>query len=382
MMYRLDRPNKRLLRLETTSLAEQRLKERSDLQEWIANDPGVLGEDLLIIQKEFAGFDSTNERLDLLALDRDANLVVIENKLDDSGRDVTWQALKYASYCSRLSRENVREMYQDHLQHQGAPDSATELLANFLDVENIDQVEFNKGVSQRIILVARSFRREVTSTVMWLLNYGVRLQCIKVTPYLVDEELILGFEQIIPVRDTEEFMIGLAEKNREELSDRVRESRGLELAFRFWQHALPELQRVNLYVNTNPQRSMAITMPSGFGGLTFNLVIGLTASRSEVYISRSSKQENKAIFEYLYAKRAEIERAFGGQLTWSRLDDRTASRIRHDIDRGLDDESAWNEIIAFFVDSMSRLHSAISPYVESSAEQVRNMAPIDDLQSE
>lgn len=210
----------------------------------------------------------------------------------------------------------------------------------------------------------------------------MRLQCIKVTPYLVDEELILGFEQIIPVRDTEEFMIGLAEKNREELSDRVRESRGLELAFRFWQHALPELQRVNLYVNTNPQRSMAITMPSGFGGLTFNLVIGLTASRSEVYISRSSKEENKAIFEYLYAKRAEIERAFGGQLTWSRLDDRTASRIRHDIDRGLDDESAWNEIIAFFVDSMSRLHSAISPYVESSAEQVRNMAPIDDLQSE
>lgn len=30
----------------------------------------------------------TRECLDLLALDKDGNLVIIENKLDDSGRDV------------------------------------------------------------------------------------------------------------------------------------------------------------------------------------------------------------------------------------------------------------------------------------------------------
>jgi RecB family endonuclease NucS len=41
----------------------------------------------LIIQKEFAGFGDTKERLDLLALDKKGKLVVIENKLDDSGRD-------------------------------------------------------------------------------------------------------------------------------------------------------------------------------------------------------------------------------------------------------------------------------------------------------
>ncbi len=64
--------------------------------------PESLGEELLIIQKEFDGFDETRERLDLLALDKQGSLVVIENKLDDSGRDVVWQALKYASYCSSL----------------------------------------------------------------------------------------------------------------------------------------------------------------------------------------------------------------------------------------------------------------------------------------
>jgi hypothetical protein len=45
--------------------------------------PLVLGGELLVIQKEFAGFSDTQERLDLLALDKEGSLVVIENKLDD-----------------------------------------------------------------------------------------------------------------------------------------------------------------------------------------------------------------------------------------------------------------------------------------------------------
>lgn len=45
---------------------------------------------VLVIQKEFDGFSDTRERSDLLALDKDGDLVVIENKLDDSGNDVTW----------------------------------------------------------------------------------------------------------------------------------------------------------------------------------------------------------------------------------------------------------------------------------------------------
>jgi hypothetical protein len=70
--------------------------------------PRCLGEELLVIQKEFAGYSDTHERLDLLAIDKQGSLVLIENKLGDTGRDLTWQALKYASYCSGLSKENVR----------------------------------------------------------------------------------------------------------------------------------------------------------------------------------------------------------------------------------------------------------------------------------
>jgi len=96
-MFTVNRQSNRITPVAIKTFSELGFSERRHLQEWLANQPDALGEELLIIQKEFDGFDDTRERLDLLALDKSGNLVIIENKLDDSGRDVVWQALKYAS---------------------------------------------------------------------------------------------------------------------------------------------------------------------------------------------------------------------------------------------------------------------------------------------
>ena len=52
-MYIIDRETKKISPLSKNSFKQLGFKEREDLQEWIANEPNVLGEDLLIIQKEF-----------------------------------------------------------------------------------------------------------------------------------------------------------------------------------------------------------------------------------------------------------------------------------------------------------------------------------------
>src|SRR6056300_1510866 len=117
-MYQISRETNDIVQLKERLFSELGFREREHLQEWISKNPEVLGEELLIIQKEFDGFSDTNERLDLLALDKEGNLVVIENKLDDSGRDVVWQALKYASYCSTLTTSQVVKIYQKYLDKQ------------------------------------------------------------------------------------------------------------------------------------------------------------------------------------------------------------------------------------------------------------------------
>lgn len=75
-MYRIDRDNNQITKLKSVSFSEMGFRERNHLQEWLAKTPEALGEELLIIQKEFDGFDDTRERLDLLALDREGRLVV------------------------------------------------------------------------------------------------------------------------------------------------------------------------------------------------------------------------------------------------------------------------------------------------------------------
>lgn len=92
-------PEKVKWTLEAKRFSDLGFTGRKHLQEWLENSPQALaqgnGEELLIIQKEFDGFEpfraalgQGRERLDLLAIDKDGNLVIIENKLDDSGRDV------------------------------------------------------------------------------------------------------------------------------------------------------------------------------------------------------------------------------------------------------------------------------------------------------
>src|SRR5689334_7946313 len=163
-MFKINKEANSIEPLKSQTFTELGFKERQNLQEWIAKAPACLGEELLIIQKEFAGFADTQERLDLLALDKQGSLVLIENKLDDTGRDVTWQALKYASYCSSLSKESIRGIFQEYLDRNSSGKDAKEALVDFLDAEDYDEVVLNKGSTQRIMLIAAHFRKEVTST--------------------------------------------------------------------------------------------------------------------------------------------------------------------------------------------------------------------------
>ncbi len=186
-MFKINKDSNTLEKVTQKSFSDLGFREKEHLQEWIANNPEALGEELLIIQKEFSGFSDTNERLDLLALDKQGNLVIIENKLDNTGRDVTWQALKYASYCSSLTKEQVKDIYQEHLVDMNLNEKAEDNLREFFN-EEYEEIPINKGLTQRIILIAGMFKKEVTSTVLWLMNYKLRIQCFKVNLYEIDQD--------------------------------------------------------------------------------------------------------------------------------------------------------------------------------------------------
>lgn len=294
-MFLIDTQNKKAVPLQKKSFSELNLSERYDLQEWIANNPKILGENLLIIQKEFDGFSDTNERLDLLALDENGKLVVIENKLDDSGKDVVWQALKYVSYCATLTKSEISEIYQRYLK-QG---NAQEKISEFFDGQDYESIRLNSVEGdQRIILVAANFRKEVTSTVLWLRNYhGVDITCIKVTPYMDGEKIYLVVEQIIPIQDIGDYQIRLTAKKQEETISSKEEATRHKKRYNFWEQALPILRvKTGIFNNVSPTKDNWIAGASGYSGVSFNPVIRMDGARAELYIDTGDELRNTIIF--------------------------------------------------------------------------------------
>ncbi len=359
-MYLIDKIANRISKIQAKTFSDLGFKERENLQEWIANNPDALGEEILIIQKEFDGFNDTNERLDLLALDKQGNIIVIENKLDDSGRDVTWQVLKYASYCSTLKKDQIKKIYQGFLDKQGKNENADENLKEFFGVDDLAELSLNSGQTQRIIMIAGNFRKEVTSTVLWLLNYKLRIQCFKATPYQLGDQLFLSIEQIIPMKGAEDYVISMADKAQEDISTQDElKSRHL-LRLEFWKELLKEMNKQpNSFQNCSPSKDNWISAGSGISGVTFNFVISNYYARTEVYISRNSKEQNKFIFDELLSKKSEIEKTFGENLQWERLDNKKACRIKHEMnDVDYFNRDDWNKMIAFMIDSMQRLEKS------------------------
>ena len=81
MLYVYDKNKKALVPCKETQFKDHGILERQDLEKWIETNPAILGEDLLIVTSEYDRFDKTNERLDLLAIDRDGNLAQLSVSL-------------------------------------------------------------------------------------------------------------------------------------------------------------------------------------------------------------------------------------------------------------------------------------------------------------
>ncbi len=370
-MFRIHRDTNSIQALPSRSLRELGFYERQHLQEWLANYPTAFGEDeeLLIIQKEFDGFGETNERLDLLALDKDGNLVIIENKLDDSGRDVVWQSLKYASYASSLSKAEIVRIYQSYLTSINDSKDAEAEILEFTGESDFDDLQLNQRLTQRIFIVAGNFRKEVTSTAVYLLQYGVRLHCFQVSAYGDDDAPLLRIDQIIPTVQDQEYAIRMAEKVKEEATARAGLSGRQQLREQFWRKLLPVSNDTNqIFSSISPSRASWIAATAGISHTSYIYAIGKDFARVELYVDRPASKRNEVqqIYGFLVNRRDQIEAAFGAQLIWEPIPNKRASRIKYERhDMGLYDESRWDEAVGWLVEVMQRFEQALrEPLVE------------------
>jgi len=82
-IYKLTKES--LTPLSDTQFGAEGFLERKDIQRLLRTQIQALSADLMVICEEFGSWVDSNRRIDLLCLDRDANLVVVELKRTDYG---------------------------------------------------------------------------------------------------------------------------------------------------------------------------------------------------------------------------------------------------------------------------------------------------------
>ena len=170
-MLRIERQQKRFTRLDQPKLAEASITERYDLQQFIFNSSedffAEVGEDFFIIGKEIPPSKVIQDRIDLLAVDPEGNVVIIELKRGNDKLQLL-QAVAYAGMVAQWKTGDFLGLLDADRQ---------EKLVDFL---NVDTAEINR--EQRIVLIAEAYDYEVLVGAEWLHNkYELDILCCRIS---------------------------------------------------------------------------------------------------------------------------------------------------------------------------------------------------------
>lgn len=215
MIFSVSSSLDKVSKISESSFTGLNIWERQHIEEWIRTNPEMIGEDLLIVSIEFDRFTNSSDRLDVLALDRSGNLVVIELKRDSAAGYADLQAIRYAAMVSSMTVDVLipyyvayRKKYYDETLSAG---EANDQIVEFVESDSFSELS-NKP---RIILCSEGFSQEITATVLWLRESDIDISCVKITPYRIDDKIVIVPKVVIPLEEAKQYLIDIKRKEEE-----------------------------------------------------------------------------------------------------------------------------------------------------------------------
>ena len=303
-------------KLERVELREVWKHEAMDFTQWLQENIDVLNDaldlNLVNVDRERIAGDFS---IDLVAEDDSGGTVIIENQLEKSNHDHLGKIITYLT-----------------------------------------------GMDARAaIWIVSEPRPEHVAAVAWLNEsssadfYMVKVEAVRIgdSPAAALFTLIVG-----PSVETKE--VGQTKK---EIAERY------GIRKRWWTQLVERSAKVSkLHAHITPGEYSWLGNSAGIRGLNFNYVVTQDESGAELYIDRGkdAKEENKGIFDQLKAHESEVEKTFGGPLSWERLEGKRASRIRFTQPGGgyRSSEEQWPSLQDGIIGAMTRLEQALRPFLK------------------
>jgi hypothetical protein len=196
-----------------TRFESEGILEREHLQSALKKQIDIVAPNCRVISEEFSEWSGSQRRIDLLAIDNEANIVVIELKRSETGEHMELQALRYAAMVSTLTFSRATEIYQKFLTSSGQEVNAESALLEFLGWDEPQEDDFARDV--RIVLVSANFSKELTTSVMWLNERDLDIRCVRLIPYKHQDQILVDVQQIIPLPEAESYQVKIKQQSEE-----------------------------------------------------------------------------------------------------------------------------------------------------------------------
>lgn len=147
--------------------------------------------------------------IDLLAIDRDANLVVLELKRDKTYRDIVAQVLDYGSWVRELKDDRIAQIFDDYQKRWHAERQPTSIDAAFKSKFGLPMPD-EMNSTHELVVVASSLDPATERVVRYLADeYGVRINAVFFRVFRDEDREYLGRAWF---RDPAEVTAGLGEE--------------------------------------------------------------------------------------------------------------------------------------------------------------------------
>lgn len=133
---------------------------------------------------------------------------------------------------------------------------------------------------------------------------------------------------------------------------------------KYWELALAEIKEAHgpdgSFRNVNPKTNYWINGWFGIGGFSLSCCARLNQVSAGIDLAKGDRDKNKAAFDYLYARKDEIEKAMGAPLNWFRFEGK-ASYVSYYLAMGIEDESNWPKLAKFHAEWSKKFYDVFVP---------------------
>ena len=212
-----------------------------------------------------------------------------------------------------------------------------------------------------VVWVAEEFREEHRAALEWLNThtdpsvrfFGVRLAAVTLDG--APSGLIAPFlELVVKPNEWEKMAVAATSAGTTGRTTALQ-----ELYREFWSQFQP-LAKQRGWTNASAPAQNWWNMPTGLSGATWSVSLATFGGRSELYFQDPDPDVNLARWSVLNRKKAELTKAYGGELVFDDLPNNKGCRIEARLDGAkIADKAQWPAVISWMVDTQERLRKAV-----------------------